>query len=178
MNALIRPAIFVVVVVPLAVCVVGLRFACNSSDVRSLLREVRSKEERQKLHQATLDRLEARQEVVRELIAHQCSLKEALARFQELDHQWPDFVTDTSKKDGWILSDEEQNYPYILALAKDLLKNRSEEAAVVLRRLEKEFQQPRAGRNLPSAMPRKRTLLPHRSNTEDEALEELQAVDW
>jgi hypothetical protein len=156
MNALMRPAIDVLVVVPLAVCVFGLRFACNSSDVKSLLREIRSKEEQQKLHQATLDRVQDRQEVVRELIAQRCSLKEALARFQELDHEWPDYVTDTPKRDGGILSDEERNYQYILAIAKDLLKNRREEAAVVLRRLEKEYQQLRAGRKMPSAMPTKR----------------------
>ncbi len=145
MNALLRRAIVVLVVVPLAVCVFGLRFTCDSSPWRTLLREVHKQQQGQKLHQATLERVQDRQEVVRLLLAQRCSLKEALVHFQETNHEWPDYVTEAAKRDDWLSSELERSYQYIVALTEDLLANRPEEAAIVLRRLEKEYQHLRAG---------------------------------
>jgi hypothetical protein len=50
----------------------------------------------------------------------------------------------------------EEHYQYIIAIAKGLLKDRPEEAAVVLCRLQREYQQLQAGRNVPSVMLTKR----------------------
>jgi hypothetical protein len=156
MNALIRPAIVAVVLVPLAVCVFGLSFACDSADFRSLVREVRRREELQQWRRDTLRFTEARVEVVRELIAQRLSLKEALTRLEELDRERSDYIPKLSKTYEQYFSHMEEHYEYVIAIAKGLLKDRPEEAALVLRRLEKEYQQLRAGRNVPSATPTKR----------------------
>src|SRR5262249_57025247 len=78
MNALIRLAVVVTVVLPLTVLgCFGLRFACSPEDLRSLLREVRRREELQQAQQVTLRRLDAREEEMRDVIAQRASLKEA-----------------------------------------------------------------------------------------------------
>jgi hypothetical protein len=157
MNLLIRHTVVVVIFVPLAVCIFGLSFACDSTDLRSMVREVRRREGLQQWRRDTFRFIEARQEVVRELIAQRRSLKEALTRLQELDRERSDFIAKLSKTYGRDLSHIEEHYQYIIAIAKDLLEDRPEEAAFVLRRLEKEYQQLRVGRHRPSAMPTKAT---------------------
>src|SRR5262249_22681118 len=123
MNAQIRLAVVVTVVLPLTVLgCFGLRFACNPEDLRSLLREVRHREELQQAQQASLRRLEAREQVVRDLIAQRCSLKEALARFQDLDSEWPDSLPKLSELRAlkWP-SEVEGHYQYIIAIVEVLL---------------------------------------------------------
>jgi hypothetical protein len=157
MNLLIRLALVVLLVVPLGLCVFGLRFACDSADLRTLAWEIRRREELLQWRRETLRRIEVREEVVRELIAQQCSLKEALTRFQELDRERSDYIAKLSKTYGRDLTHVEEHYQYIIAIANDLLEDRAEEAAAVYRRLEKEYLQLRAGRHVPSAAPTQRT---------------------
>jgi hypothetical protein len=84
MNALIRLAVVVTVLLPLAVlCCFGFRFACHP--VGKLLHEDSRAEELKQGEQAILRRFESKEQVVRDVIAQRCSLSEALARFQELE---------------------------------------------------------------------------------------------
>ena len=159
MNALIRPAFVVAVVLPLTVLgCFGLRFACNPEALRSLLREVRYREELQQAQQATLRRVESKEQVVRDVIAQRCSLKEALTRFQELDAEfdrdWPDAFSKQSEIRAWRWASEvERHYQYILARVEDHLRDRPEETAAVLRRLEKDYQQLQAAKQTPFTGP-------------------------
>ena len=151
MNTLIRLASVVLLVVPLALCIFGLSFACDSTDLRSMVREVRRREGLQQWRRDTFRFIEARQEVVRELIAQRRSLKEALTRLQELDRERSDFIAKLPNTYEQYFSHMEEHYQYIIAIARGLLKDRPEEVVAVLRRLEKEYQQLRAGRHVPSA---------------------------
>ncbi|HEY7425244.1 MAG TPA: hypothetical protein VH682_13515 [Gemmataceae bacterium] len=145
MNALIRLAVVVAVVLPLAVLgCFGFRFACHP--VGRLLQEVRYGEVLDKTHQAVLRRLKSKEQVVCDVIAQRCSLQEALARFQELDREFdPDWPASFPKLSEirarkWT-SEVERHYQYITTGAKSLLDGRPEETAAVLRRLEKDYQQ-------------------------------------
>jgi hypothetical protein len=151
MNLLIRQTVVVVILVPLAVSIFGLSFACDSTDLRRMVREVGRAEKLQQWRRDTLRFSEARVEVVRELIAQPRSLKEALTRLQELDRERPDSIANSSKTYERYFSHMEEHYQYIIAIARGLLKDRPEEVVAVLRRLEKEYQQLRAGRHVPSA---------------------------
>jgi hypothetical protein len=122
-----------------------------------MVREVRRREELQQWRRDTLRFTEARVEVVRELIAQRRSLKEALTRLQELDRERSDFIAKSSKTYEGYSPHMEEHYQYIIAIAKGLLKDRPEEAAVVLCRLEKEYQQLQAGRQMPPSAPTERT---------------------
>jgi hypothetical protein len=161
MNALIRLAVVVAVVLPLAVlCCFGFRFACHP--VGWLLHEASLGETLEKTQQAALRRVESKEQVVRDLIAQRCSLQEALARFQELDREfdreWPDAFPKLSEIGARQWPPEvERHYHYILAKVEDHLLGRPEEAAAVLRRLEKDYQQLRAGRQMPSTISTERT---------------------
>jgi hypothetical protein len=123
--------------------------------LRKIIQTALRDEELEQLGGAAYHRIEAREETVRELIAQGCSLSQALARFKELDGEHPDDLMELSReRNGY---DSERNYQYIVELVEDLLKDQPEKAALVLRRLEKEYQQLRADRNRPSAMPTKRS---------------------
>jgi hypothetical protein len=145
MNALIRPiAVVIAVLIALAVLSLwGPHFACDSA--RQLLREYRRGARLQELEQ---DPSESRVQVVCELIAQQCSLKEALARLQELDSRWPDSPAPF---------DMDRTYRWITTIAKDLLQDRPDEASVILRRLEKDYQQLQTNTQTPSTVPMERT---------------------
>jgi hypothetical protein len=163
MNALLRLAVVVAVVFPLTVLgCFGLRLACNPEELRRLRQEVRHAEELQLAQQAALRRFEARIQVVREVIAQRCSLREALARFRELDGEldrvWPDSLPKLSeiRARQWP-SEAEGYYQYILTIVKSLLDDRPEEAAAVLRRLEKDYQQLQTNTQTPSTAPMERT---------------------
>ena len=153
MNALIRLAVVVAVVLPLTVLgCFGLRFACNPEELRSLLREARHAEELQQAQQASLRRLEAREQLVREVIAQRCSLKEAVARLQELDGELDRKQPDLSPKPA------ERLYRYITLRVKEIyLPAWPEEAAAILRRLEKDYQQLQTSTQTPSTAPMART---------------------
>jgi hypothetical protein len=157
MNAVLRSAIVVLVVVLLTVCVSGLRFGCNSTDLRQIIREAYLNEDLEQSRGAIFRRIDAREQTVRELIAQRCRLSQALTRFQELDGEWPEHFAELSRRHGRTWSDAEKNYQYIVALVKSLLQDQPEEAAAILRRLEKDYQQLGAGRQEPSAMPTKLT---------------------
>src|SRR5262245_56940484 len=165
MNALIRLTVVVAVVLPLAVlCCFGFRFACRP--VGTLLHEASRSEAlqqaEQQAEQPALRRVESKYQVVRDVIAQRCSLREALARFQEvddeLDREWPDSLPKLSeiRARQWS-SDVERHYQYITRIVKDLLRNRPEEAAAVLRRMEKDYQQLQTNTQTTSTAPMVRT---------------------
>jgi hypothetical protein len=162
MNALIRLAVVVTVLLPLAVlCCFGFRFACDPEELRSLLRVVRHREECQQAQQALLRRVESKEQVVRDVIAQQCSLSEALARLQELDREFDRECSASIPKlaeiHAWKWPSEvEGHYRYIIAMVKSRLDDRPEEAAVVLRRLEKEYQQLQTNTQTHSTAPMER----------------------
>jgi hypothetical protein len=157
MNAVLRQAIVVLVVIPFAVSLLGLRFACTWTDLAKIVQAALRDEELEQSRRPTYHRIDARKETVRDLIAQRCSLSQALAHFGELDGEHPEVLMELSRKRSGYGSDTEWNYQYIVVLVKDLLENHPDEAAIVLRRLEKEYQQLRADRNRPSAMPAKRS---------------------
>jgi hypothetical protein len=131
MNAPLRRAVLVLALAPLAVVAPRLPFAHHLLDPG----EARRDEELQRLRRATLDRQEARRQVVQEVIARRLSLGEALAQFRELEREWPDYATPLAKVPG-PRSEEERHYEQLTALVGDLLGQRPEEAAATLRRLE------------------------------------------
>ncbi|HEY7422646.1 MAG TPA: hypothetical protein VH682_00165 [Gemmataceae bacterium] len=161
MNALIRLAVAVAVVLPLAVLgCFGFRFACHP--LGRLLRAVHHAEMLQQEQQATLRRFESKEQVVREMIAQRCSLQEALTRLQEVDREfareWPASFAKLSeiRARQWP-SEVEGHYQYIIEIVQGLLDDRPEEAAAVLRRLEKDYQQLQTSMQTPSTAPRERT---------------------
>ena len=149
MNALLRPAVAALALAALPVCVLGLRLAGDPAGLlglRELLREARRDEELRRLGRATSRREEARRQVVREVIARRCSLGEALAAFRELDHEWPDCGTRSSKLlTGAWASEEERHYWLVTKLVREFLGERPAEAAAALRRLEQDYRQLWAG---------------------------------
>ena len=161
MNALIRLAVVVTVVLPLAVlCCFGFRFACRP--VGRLLHEASRREALQQAEQATLRRGESKEQVVRDVIARRCSLSEALARLQEsdaeFDRDWPDSFSKQSEIRARIWPSEvEGHYQYLIAIVQSLLDDRPEKAAAVLRRLEKDYQQLQTNTQTPSTATTKRT---------------------
>src|SRR5262249_51157970 len=123
-----------------------LRFTCNPEELRSLLRIAWLREELKQAEQATLRRGESKEQVVRDAIAQRCRLSEALVRLQELDaefdREWPASfhrVADIRARNR--SSEVEGHYQYIIGIVEDLLRDRPEEAAAVLCRLEKDYQQ-------------------------------------
>ncbi|HEY7423474.1 MAG TPA: hypothetical protein VH682_04460 [Gemmataceae bacterium] len=143
MNALLRTVVVVLVVGLLTLGVFGLRLACFPGEFP----ESQDNEKFQRLKQATERRMEARQQAVQEYIAGRCTLAETMRRFQELDHEWPDFVTSNRK---WWPSDEERHYRVLLSGVEGILQGQPEELAATLRRLEEDRQQLQAGRRTPS----------------------------
>jgi hypothetical protein len=148
MNAMIRPLIVGSFVGLLAAGLFALRFACSPVDFQ----EVHRSEELEQRERATARRLEARQQVVQELIAQRRTLAEAIARFQEVDREWPDYTAELPERFGWEWVGEEKAYRYVLATVQDLLHDRPEEAAGVIGRLDKEYQQLQAGKRAPSTV--------------------------
>jgi hypothetical protein len=153
MNAQIRLAVVVALALPLALfCLFGLRFACNP--VGWCLQEAHRGKALDQTGQAVFPLVQSKEQVVRELIAQQCGLQEAMARLQELDceldREQPDFAAKLSvvRARQWS-SDAERHYHYITTIVKDLLRDRPEEAATVLRRLEKDYQQLQADTQTP-----------------------------
>src|SRR5262249_41053486 len=86
LNDLIRLAGVVPILLPWAVlCCFGLRFACHP--VGKLLHEASRGEALDQSQQAVIPLVLSKEQVVRDVIAQRCSLKEALARLQELDRE-------------------------------------------------------------------------------------------
>jgi hypothetical protein len=94
----------------------------------------------------------AKQEVVRDLIAQQRTLKDATAQFILLSREWFD-KNKNVKPFPTLESEEERAYQEIVTLVTHVLRGQPEEEAAVLSRLEKEQENLRVGRKCPSAVP-------------------------
>jgi hypothetical protein len=153
MSALIRTVALALVVGLLTLGVFGLRFACSPSDWQALLRESRRLENLRQWQRVTLHREECQRQAVHEWIAGRYSLAEILRRFQELDResvqQWPAYRTLVQKKSR--AADEERLYQTIRTRIETILHGRPKETALVLRRLEKDYQQLQGDRQKTSA---------------------------
>jgi hypothetical protein len=126
----------------LAVGVFSLRFACTPMDFRE---DIRSAELAQ-MRRASEARIEAREQVVRELIDQRYTLAEAIEQFLELDRQWPELISKAQAD----RSQEERIYDHISLRVQDVLHDHPEQASNVLRRLEQEFEKLRSERQTPS----------------------------
>jgi hypothetical protein len=142
MSELLRPVIFGCSLGLLGVGVFGLRFACNLPDFREEFRSAKLAE----MRRTTLTRLEARDQVVRNLIAQRYSLAEAINQFRELDRQGPGIVSKAETGQ----SRQEKNYQFIHLMVEDVLQDHPERASLVLRRLERDYEKLRAERQTPS----------------------------
>jgi hypothetical protein len=142
MIALIRPVIVGCFIAVLATCLFALRFACSPADA---LDASRRREELQRLERATFRREEARLQVVRELIAQRCTLAEVIEQFQEWDHEWPDY----SSSARLTIAEEKRRYQQIIGYIEEVLHDRPEELAAVLRWLNKESPRLQAGKPMP-----------------------------
>lgn len=152
MNTLMRPVLVAGFASVLAVCVFGLRFACSPVDVSAFQRN----EELNQSLRATFRRMEARRQVVRELIDRRCTLAEAMEQFQELDEALPDFLVATPEVPTGG-SNQERRYRLLREEVETILHNRPAELSEVLRRLEKEYQQLPSDRPPPSTAAKERT---------------------
>ena len=152
MDSPMRALLIVGVVSVLALYILGLSFVCSLADVPI----DHSSEELEQLREASCRRVEERQQAVRQLIDGRCTLAEVLNQFLELDGRWPDYREKTPEvpNEG---QREERSYRYVRAEVEEMLRDRPEEAAVVLRRLKHEYQQWRAGDPVPSAVRRERS---------------------
>jgi hypothetical protein len=153
MNALLRPAVVVLALAPLAACLLGLRFGCGLAGLGELMRESRHAEELQELQRATFRRMESKRQVVQEVIAGRCSLSEAVAWFRGLEGECPEYARVVAKLCGPPGPDEERHYRNITMMVRDLLGERPEEAAPALRRLEEDYRRLRAGRQATATAP-------------------------
>jgi hypothetical protein len=143
MNAMMRLVIVGGFMGLLAVGVFSLRFACTPADLREDIRSTQLAE----MRRASDARLEARDQVVRDLIAQRCTLAEAIEQFLELDRQWPDLISKVPAG----RSHEERIYEHIRLRVKDVLRDHPEQASIVLCRLEQEYEKLRTERPTPSA---------------------------
>ena len=143
MNAPLRTIVVALVVGLLTLGVFGLRLLCFSWEFP----ESHHNEKFLRLKQATDRRMEARQRAAQEYVAQRCTLAETMRRFQELDHEWPDYVT--PNRGSWP-SDEKRHYRVLLTCVEGILQGQPEEWAAVLGRLEKDYQQLQAGGRTPS----------------------------
>jgi hypothetical protein len=143
MIALIRTVIAGGVMALLATSFLAFRYACSPADE---LETIGRREELQRLERATFEREEARRQMVRVWIARQCSLVEMIAKFQEWDHQWPDYGNSTRL----MMEDDKRRYQQIAGYIDEVLHDRPEDLAAILRRLEKEYSRLKVGKPAPS----------------------------
>jgi hypothetical protein len=141
MNAMMRTVIVGCFVGLLAVAVFCLRFSCTI-DFREDIRSAELAE----MRRASESRLEARDHVVRDLIAQRYTLGEAIEQFLELDRQWPELLPKVQA----VRSQEERVYQHIRWRVEDALRDRPEQASIVLRRLEQEYEKFRTESQTPS----------------------------
>jgi hypothetical protein len=147
-NTLIRPVLVIGFASVLAVCLLGLRFTCSPVDLSPFYQG----QQLEQLRRATIGRVEARRQVVRELIGQRCTLVDALEQLEQLDGDWPDY-RDKAPEDPRAESVEERNYRFIRWEVEEALHERPEELSAVLRRLEKEYQELPSDRPVPAASP-------------------------
>jgi hypothetical protein len=143
MNTMMRPLIGGCFLGLLAVGVFSLRFACTEPDFQEEIREAKLVGMRKE----TLIRLEARDQVVRDLIAQRCTLAEAIEQFLKLDRPWPYPYPKVPAGQ----SPQEKSYEYIRFMVEAKLHDHPEQASIVLGRLEREYEKLRTDRRAPSA---------------------------
>ncbi|HZV04515.1 MAG TPA: hypothetical protein VE999_05445 [Gemmataceae bacterium] len=142
MSASLRMVIVGCALVLLGIGVFSLRFACDLPDFQEEFRSARLAEMRQNM----LTRLEARDQVARDLIAQQCTLAQAIEQFLRLDQEW----SASASKALADQSPQEKSYHYIRSIVEDVLHDQPEQASIVLRRLEREYDTLRSEGHLPS----------------------------
>jgi hypothetical protein len=135
MSAMLRSGIVGFFVGFLAFGLYGLCMAFTPMDIREADRSA----ELEQMRRATFGRIEARNQVVHELIAERCTLPEAIAEYLQLDRHWPDYPTEIAKERA-DRSQEENAYRYIRVKVQVVLRDHPDQAALVLRRLEQEHE--------------------------------------
>jgi hypothetical protein len=159
MNNLMRTTVSILVLGLLTLGVFTLRFACSGGDWQEVIRR---SEELQRLDEATLRRQQAMRHATQAYIDQRYTLAQTMQRWheleQELGQEWPVYSNILRQK-LTSLSDEERHYGGIMAQVEAILRGQPEKLAAVLHRLEKDYQQLRAGRKMPSPMPMRRTEL-------------------
>ena len=138
MSAMMRPLFVGCSLGLLGVGLFGLRFAYNLPDFREEFRSAKLAE----MRRTTLDRLDARDQVVRDLIAQRYTLAEAIEHFLKLDQPCPDLVSKALAGQ----SPQEKSYQYIRSMVEDVLQDHPEQASIVLRRLERDYEKLRSER--------------------------------
>ena len=73
-------------------------------------------------------------------------MAEAIEQFLELDRQWPELISKVQAD----RSQEERIYDHICLRVQDVLHDHPEQASIVLRRLEQEYEKLRTERQTPS----------------------------
>ncbi len=153
MSASMRPVIIGCSMGLLAVGVFSLRFACTAPDFREEIRGAELAE----IRRDALTRLEARDQVVRELIAQRCTLAKAIEQFMKLDPPRPDLLPEVPAEQ----SPQEKSYQYIRFMVEDTLHDHPEQASIVLRWLEQEYEKYRAERQVPTTTEKRRLSRDH-----------------
>ena len=106
-----------------------------------LTEELARAERLNQLREASFRRVEAKRQVVKEVIAGRRGLTEAIERFRDLDRQWPDIRTGIKKPELQWMSEDEYDGRTVIDQVRQVLADRPDEAATVADRLEKELQQ-------------------------------------
>jgi hypothetical protein len=158
MNAFLRSALILPVLVPLAVCVFGLRFGFDFPELRQLLQNARRCEQLdQSLHES-VRRQQLRKLLAKEVVAQRCGLSEALEQMEELNREWhqemerecPDY-RQLADQCGVIWCKPDWSYWKITLEIREILRDRPEEADALLRRLAGEHQRLQEERQPPSS---------------------------
>jgi hypothetical protein len=142
MSASLRMVIVGCTLVLLGVGVFSLRFVCDLPDFQEEFRSAKLAEMRQNM----LTRLEARDQVARDLIAQRCTLSQSIEQFLRLDQEWSALASKALADQ----SPQEKSYHYIRSIVEDVLHDQPEQASTVLRRLEREYDTLRSEGHLPS----------------------------
>jgi hypothetical protein len=122
---------------------------CDAGDISKVLSQERRAEALRGQKEAIFTRAEARQQVIDELIAGRMTLKQAVARFGELNAMEPEQMTvvrETFPGD----SDEERLCRQVLGQVQVELQGRTSEADTILPRLEAEMHE-QFGQHSPGA---------------------------
>jgi hypothetical protein len=141
----------------LAVGVFGLRCAClPSEEMREMMKTIHRAEEVTRLNQAAQRRLEGKHQAVQAWMSQRCTWEETMQRMQELDEEMEEAWPGYTRMIGRItpLSAEQRRYQCVFHYVKTVLRERPEELAEVLRRLEKDSQRSPPGN--PSSANRQR----------------------
>jgi hypothetical protein len=143
MSATMRPLIVGCVLAFLCLGLFSFRFVCDLPDFQEEFRSARLAE----IRRDTLTRLDARDQVVRELIDQRCTLAKAIELFLKLDQPWADLAPQLP--DGQ--SPREKSYHYIRSMVEDKLQAYPKRGSIVLRRLEQAYEKLRTERRSLSA---------------------------